>query len=98
MTKIDEILKRKPFVMSITHAYINLTDMSIDEIDSNSDVELDDNDLRYWDYHCSDCENERDDYHPREIKAIRRNDYVSRNITNHSYFDCYLRGFISYHI
>jgi len=56
MTRIDQILKRKPFVLPsecpecgsknimgyaqvITHAYINLTDMSIDEIDSNSDVE-----------------------------------------------------------
>ena len=41
---------------------ILITDMSIDEIDSNSDVELDDNDPRYWDYHCLDCENEWDDY------------------------------------
>lgn len=79
MKTIDEILKRKPFVVPsecpdcgsknimgyakvITHAYINLSDMSIDEIDSSSDVELDDNDPRYWDYSCLDCENEWDDY------------------------------------
>ena len=79
MTRIDKILKRKPFVVPsecpecgsknimgyaqvVTHAYINLNDMSIDEIDSSSDVELDDNDPRHWDYHCRDCENEWDDY------------------------------------
>jgi len=61
MTRIDQILKRKPFIVPsecpecgsknimgyaqvVTHSYINLTDMSIDEIDSNSDVELYDND------------------------------------------------------
>jgi len=79
MTRIDEVLKRKPFIVPsecpecssknimgyaqvVTHAYINLTDMSIDEIDSNSDVELYDNNPRRWDYQCRDCENEWDDY------------------------------------
>ena len=79
MTRIDQILKRKPFAIPsecpecgsknimgyaqvVTHAYINLTDMSIDEIDSNSDVELYDIDPRHWNYQCRDCENEWDDY------------------------------------
>lgn len=76
---MDEILKRKPFVVPrecpecgsnnimgyaqvITHAYIKLDDMSIDEIDSNCDPELDDTDPRYWDYVCQDCDEEWDDY------------------------------------
>ena len=50
------------YAQVVTHAYINLTDMSIDEIDSNSDVELYDIDPRYWDYQCRDCENEWGDY------------------------------------
>ena len=89
MTKIDEILKRKPFVVPsecpecgfknimgyaqvITHAYINLADRSIDEIDSSSDVELDDIDPWRWDYHCLDCENEWDDY--GQVKQLKAND------------------------
>jgi len=86
VTRIDQILKRKPFVVPsecpecgsknimgyaqvVTHAYINLSDMSIDEIDSSSDVELYDIDPRYWDYYCNDCENEWDDYGQGKLKA-----------------------------
>jgi len=56
------------YAQVITHAYINLTDMSIDEIDSNSDVELYDINPRYWDYQCRDCENEWDDYGQGKVK------------------------------
>ena len=88
MSKIDEILKRKPFVVPnkcpdcgsknimgyaqvVTHAYIKLTDMSIDEVDSNDDVELEDNDPRYWDYVCNDCENIWDDYNQGRDEKLK---------------------------